>query len=172
MNEEKFLFNCYDCNWANPSFFRATYWLPLVVYSDAQFSCQYQHDELIDRKTVTNIEPHNQPSISVGFLFSLQKIQYSGILNHSPEIFVVTVSRCGLENQLPPLFLKIGLLVSFVHHNFVICKVTAITLWIPQAYTNSLVLFCGYLYAFSSVCAIKCYLQNCRQNMWKFMRLS
>ena len=71
---------------------------------------------------------------------------YSFALCHSsPEIFGVTVSRCVLENQLQPLFLKIGLLVWFFHHNFVICKVTAIKLWMLQAYTNGLVLFYGYL---------------------------
>ena len=45
---------------------------------------------------MTNIEPHNQSSISVGFLFSPE--DPVGILHHSPEIFVATVSRCVLSS--------------------------------------------------------------------------
>ena len=90
----------------------------------------------------------------------------------SPEIFVVTVSRFVLEKQLPSLFLKIGLLFWICHHNIVIFKVIAIKLCMIQTCTISLVLFYGYVYAFSSVCAINCYVeQNCRQNTWMCMKL-
>ena len=74
-----------------------------------------------------------------------------------PEIFVVTVSRFVLEKQLPPPYLKIGVLFRLFHYNFVIFKVTAIQLCMLQAYTNSLVFVYGYLYPFSNVCAIKCF---------------
>ena len=39
-------------------------------------------------------------------------------------------------------------------------KVTAMKVCIAQAYTNTLVLFYGYLNALSSTCAIKCYLEQ------------
>ena len=43
-----------------------------------------------------------------------------------------------LKNQLPPFFLKIGLLFWFFNHNLVIFKVTAIKLCMLQVYNNSL----------------------------------
>jgi len=57
----------------------------------------------------------------------------------------VWVSGGVLKSHLPPLFLKIGLWFWFFHHNFVVCTVTAITLCMLQVYTNSLVLFYGFV---------------------------
>ena len=87
----------------------------------------------------------------------LCRVYIFALCQSAPEIFVVTVSRFVLEKQLPPPFLKIGLLFRLFHHNFVIFKVTAIQVCMLQAYTNSLVFVNRYLYPFSSVCAIKCF---------------